>query len=128
MSHNTILSVVIMAASIATSNTIHAQTTTKLTATKANDYGLVYTLPSAVINITLEAERTESRPGEFYNYATKYLKTAPIQSASQKWSLAGVELTQTAVPDDEQRYNVQFKNYFPGNNHRRRKQCPRQHQ
>lgn len=91
----------------------YTQTTTKLTATKANDYGLVYTLPSAVINITLEAELTDSRPGELYNYSTKYLKTSPIQSASQRWTLIGAELTQTAVPDDNQRYNVQFKNGSP---------------
>lgn len=90
-----------------------SQTTTKLTATKANDYGLVYTLPSAVIQVTLEAERTDSRPGEFYNYSTKYLKTSPIQAASQRWTLIGAELTQKAVPDDSERYNVQFKSGSP---------------
>ncbi len=113
MSRNFIMPMAVMAMCVAASGLAHAQTTTKLTATKANDYGLVYTLPSAVINVTLEAERTESRPGELYNYASKYLKTSPIQSASQRWTLAGAELIQTAVPDDEQRYNVKFKNNSP---------------
>ncbi len=110
---NIIISMAATAISLSAAITSSAQNTTKLTATKANDYGLVYTLPSAVINVTLEAERTESRPGEFYNYATKYLKTSPIQSKSQKWTLSGVQLTQTAVPDDEQRYNVQVKSGTP---------------
>lgn len=110
---NIIISMAATAISLSAAITSSAQNTTKLTATKANDYGLVYTLPSAVISVTLEAERTESRPGEFYNYATKYLKTSPIQSKSQKWALSGAQLTQTAVPDDEQRYNVQFKSGTP---------------
>ena len=76
MSRNFIMPMAVMAMCVAASGPAHAQTTTKLTATKANDYGLVYTLPSAVINVTLEAERTESRPGELYNYASKYLKTS----------------------------------------------------
>lgn len=108
-----IMSMAATALSITAAMPSAAQNTTKLTATKANDYGLIYTLPSAVINVTLEAELTESRPGEFHNYTAKYLKTSPIQAKSQKWTLTGAELTQKAVPDDEQRYSVQFKNGTP---------------
>lgn len=103
----------IMALIISSASLTQAQTTTKLTATKATDYGLIYTLPSAVINVTLEAEKTESKPGEFYNYAAKYLKTSPIQRQSVHWTLTAACLTQKAVPDDEQRYSVQFKNGTP---------------
>ena len=42
-----------------------AQTTQKLTANKANEYGLIYSLPQTVLDITIEAERTVKRPGEF---------------------------------------------------------------
>ena len=52
-----------------------AQTTQKLTANKANEYGLIYSLPQTVLDITIEAERTVKRPGEFYKYAKNILKT-----------------------------------------------------
>ena len=34
-----------------------AQTTQKLTATKANEYGLIYSLPVTELDITIEAEQ-----------------------------------------------------------------------
>lgn len=46
-----------------------AQTTQKLTATKASEYGLIYNLPSTVFDITIETECTEKQPGEYYKYA-----------------------------------------------------------
>lgn len=50
-----------------------AQTTQKLSASKANEYGLIYTLPQTAIDITLEAEMTKKMPGEFNNYARLHL-------------------------------------------------------
>ena len=50
----------------------HAQTTQRLAATKANDYALVYSLPTTRLTVTLEAEITVKKPGEFYKYAKKY--------------------------------------------------------
>ena len=37
-----------------------AQKTEKLTASKGNDYGLVYTLPKTAVDITVETETTGS--------------------------------------------------------------------
>ena len=45
-----------------------AQNTTRLSVTKTNDYALVYTLPVTNLSVTLEAEITVKKPGEFYKY------------------------------------------------------------
>ena len=50
-------------------STSYGQTVTKLTATKANDFGLIYSLPTTVLDITIEAEHTIEKPGQFYKYA-----------------------------------------------------------
>ncbi|MDE6136188.1 MAG: DUF4831 family protein, partial [Muribaculaceae bacterium] len=50
-----------------------AQTTQRLTANKASEYALIYSLPRTAVDITIEAELTESAPGEFYNYANRHL-------------------------------------------------------
>ena len=61
----------------------YAQTTNKLSATKANEYGLIYTLPLTTFEVTIAAEKTVRTPGEFYQYAKKYLNADPILASSK---------------------------------------------
>ena len=56
-----------------TALTMPAQTSQKITAGKANEYGLIYSLPVTALDIYIEAEVTECHPGEFYNYARRHL-------------------------------------------------------
>lgn len=87
-----------------------AQTTTKLTASKANDYGIAYSLPNTVFDITFETELTVKQPGEFCNYANLYLNandaiTEPEYSAKLK----SVTIVPRGVPDNENRWMMEFK-------------------
>ena len=77
-----------------------AQTAQRLAATKANDYALVYTLPTTQLTVTLEAETTVKRPGEFYKYAKKYLNiNDPITKESRTVRLKSATLaTRGAMP------------------------------
>ena len=50
---------------------VMSQTSSKLTATKASEYGLVYTLPLTAFEVSIAVEKTVSTPGEFYQYARK---------------------------------------------------------
>lgn len=86
-----------------------AQTTQKLTANKINEYGLIYTLPTTVLNVTIEAEKAVSTPGEFFRYAKKYLGMDPIVEPSTVYTLKSVVVTPDGVPDEDERYLVQFK-------------------
>ncbi|MBD5224790.1 MAG: DUF4831 family protein [Bacteroidales bacterium] len=87
-----------------------AQTAQRLAATKANDYALVYTLPTTQLAVTLEAQITVKRPGEFYKYAKKYLNIDnPIIQESRTAELKSVVLTTRGVPNGDERYAVQFK-------------------
>lgn len=86
-----------------------AQTTQKLTASKINEYGLIYTLPNTVIDLTVEAEKTVKQPGEFFRYAKKYLGIDPITQPSTTFTLKSVIATPRGVADQDERYLVQFK-------------------
>lgn len=87
-----------------------AQTTQRLSATKANEYAIVYSLPVTQLSITLEAETTVKRPGEFYKYAKKYLDIDnPITAESRTATLKSATVTTRGIPDTEQRYAVTFK-------------------
>lgn len=89
-----------------------AQTTRQLSASKANDYGLTYTLPVTALDVTVIAERTVRTPGELYRYAGKYLNiNNPIRDAGESWRIAGAVVRPAGVvsDDDSRRYMVQFR-------------------
>ncbi|MDE6114739.1 MAG: DUF4831 family protein [Muribaculum sp.] len=105
--------VIALACSVGIAGGLSAQTTQKFTATKANDYGLVYSLPVTVLDITVEAERVVKKPGEFYKYAKKYLNVDnPVAEPSESWSVKQVIVNARGVADNDNRYLMEFKGGF----------------
>lgn len=100
---------IILVLAVLISANVCAQNTQKLTATKVNEYGLIYTLPSTALEVTIETEKTVKEPGEFYQYSKKYLDIEPIKSQSQSWTVKSIAVRTCAQPDQDQRYLVQFK-------------------
>lgn len=89
-----------------------AQNTQKFSATKANEYGLAYTLPTTVLDVTIEAGRIDRTPGEFYNYSRKYLGINPVMAPSTDWTLKSVTVNprgEARSDDMDNRYLVKFK-------------------
>lgn len=88
-----------------------AQNTTKLTASRANEYGIIYNLPQTTLDIAVEIELTETAPGEFANFAPRFFDipgiiTVPSHSASVK----SIVVTPRGVPDTENEWLMTFKN------------------
>lgn len=99
---------ILAALTVATSAT--AQTTQKFTASKSNEYGLVYSLPTTELDITVETRHTRRTPGEFYNYARRHLAIDnAITEPSTKVEVVSVTITPRGVADPENRWQVQFK-------------------
>lgn len=95
-----------------------AQNVTKLAATKANDYGIAYSLPQTVVDITLEAKQTVATPGEFYNYAERYLGSEAarkaVSTASTSWTLVSATMNvRGEIATDAPQYLMQFKSGSP---------------
>lgn len=89
---------------------VSAQSTHKLTAGKINEYGLIYSLPVTVLDITIEAEYTVKRPGEFFKYAKKYLDIDnPVTKTEECWVMKSVTVTPEGVADPDEQYLMQFK-------------------
>ncbi len=88
----------------------NAQTSQKLTAGKASEYGLVYSLPVTAIDVTVEAELTVETPGEFSNYARRYLgDDSAIRNASKTARVKSVQLNPRGIADPSNRWLAQFK-------------------
>lgn len=91
-----------------------AQNVQRLSATKANEYALVYSLPSTALSVTLEAEVTEKKPGEFFKYAKRYLNLDnPITAESHSARLLSATIGTRGIPNEDERYTVQFKSGAP---------------
>jgi len=88
---------------------VTAQNVQKLTANKISDYGIIYALPVTVVDVTVEAEKTERIPGEFYKYAGKYLGEDPITTPSTSWRVKSVTANTRGVADKNEEYLIQFK-------------------
>ena len=107
MKFNTLISLL---AVVSASLTMTAQTTQKFTATKANEYGLAYTLPKTMLDITVETQTTVKEPGRFYKYAKKYLNVDdPISQKSVSVEVKSVIVTTRGVADPSRQYIVNFK-------------------
>ncbi|MDD2798379.1 MAG: DUF4831 family protein [Bacteroidales bacterium] len=86
----------------------------KLSATKASDFGLNYTLPKTIIYIDAEYTKTTLKAGIYYRYAEKLLGIAnPILEDSVFFSLDKVDGESTAIADPNSASMVQFKSTIP---------------
>lgn len=97
---------------VAAASTLSAtgQTTTKLWATKANDYAIVYSLPKTALDITVVTRKTVEQPGEFYQFAKRILNIDnPISEEKTTYDIEQVIIHTHGEPDSEQRYAVTMK-------------------
>ena len=93
---------------------LQAQTAQHITATKANDYALAYSLPNTIIDVTIEAEITVKKPGEFYRYSPKYLNiNNPISAEQHSARVLSAVISSHGVPDPDNLFNITFKSGSP---------------
>ena len=86
-----------------------AQASHKITAGKANEYGLAYTLPSTVLDLYIEAELTNEQPGDFHNYAGRYLGTDnAIHEPSRSAKVKSVTIVPRGIASDADRHLAEF--------------------
>lgn len=91
---------------------LSAQTTQRLTADKTNEYALIYSLPTTAVDITIETRHTVSTPGEFNNYAGRYLgfgEADVVRVPSHDVTVQSVTIVPRGTANPENRWQVRFK-------------------
>ena len=99
----------IIAISLLTAWNLHAQDVTPYTP-GATPEGIVYYLPKTELEIKVTATKTTYTPGEFCQYADRYLR---LQNVAPKphvqWNLQSIEVTPKGVPNPERAYSIKLK-------------------
>jgi len=72
--------------------------------------GVCYYLPRTAFRVTVIAEKTTTKPGDFYKYADRYLRLKDVPTEeSIKWTLKSVTLEPYGKPDKSKAYSIKLK-------------------
>ncbi|MPM21544.1 hypothetical protein SDC9_67988 [bioreactor metagenome] len=88
---------------------VQAQQTVRMNAIKANDYGVIYSLPKTSLVITLKVKKTVYNRGEFYQFAQRYLSIDPITESRTEFTLEDVMVSNRGIVDKDNSFMVIFK-------------------
>ncbi|OJU38442.1 MAG: DUF4831 domain-containing protein [Bacteroidales bacterium 45-6] len=89
---------------------LSAQTTVKMSAVKANNYGVAYTLPKTSITIAATVLKTTRTAGEYYQYAERYLNISnPILQNETVYELTNLNTSSKGIPDKANSFLVEFR-------------------
>lgn len=86
------------------------QKTVKMSAVKANDYGVSYILPQTAIKVYITVKKTTQTPGELYQYSERYLSIKnPITTQSTVYSIENITTHTIGIPNKNNAYLVEFR-------------------
>ncbi|NLJ01733.1 MAG: DUF4831 family protein [Bacteroidales bacterium] len=87
-----------------------AQKTTRVNAIKANNWGVIYSLPKTSFEVTMLVKKTTYHRGDFYPYAQRYLGIEnPITENRVAYTLEKIDVTNKGIPDKENSFMVEFR-------------------
>lgn len=89
---------------------VSAQTNVVSGVMGGKDYGVVYMLPKSVLQIKVNAEKITYHPGEFSQYAERYLHMSNSKSEAEvKWALKSIEVNSIGVNNPEETFFIKMK-------------------
>ncbi len=92
------------------SSCVSAQKTVRVNAIKANNYGVVYSLPKTSFEITLLVKKSTYQRGDFYPYAQRFLAVNnPITESKVVYSLENIDVDNIGIPDKSNSFMVEFR-------------------
>ena len=86
-----------------------AQTVSSIYQPGVTTEGAVYFLPMTAVTVTVEVEKTTYTPGDFCQYAERFLRIKDVSAApSVSYRVTAIRQVAVAVPDTTKRYAVKF--------------------
>ncbi len=87
-----------------------AQKTVRVNAVRANEFGVIYSLPKTSFVIELLVKKTTYSRGDFYSYAQNYLAVDnPVTEDRVIHTLESIEIINKGIPDKNNSFMVEFR-------------------
>ena len=84
--------------------------TTRVNAIKANNYGVIYSLPKTSFEVTMLVKKTTYHKGDFYPYAQRYLGIDnPVTEDKVVYTLEDISLLNKGIADKSNSFMVEFR-------------------
>ena len=72
--------------------------------------GVCYFLPRTAFRVTVTAEKTTTRPGDFFKYADRYLRLQDVPTEeSVEWTIKDIKMEPYGKPDQTKAYSIRLK-------------------
>ncbi len=68
--------------------------------------GTSYMLPKNGMRFTVKVEKTQYRPGEFAQYAERFMREKVSQQPTTTYRIIGIEMDETALPDTSKQFKL----------------------
>ncbi|MEA4918350.1 DUF4831 family protein [Proteiniphilum sp.] len=95
---------------LAVTANVFAQKTTRVNAIKADNWGVIYSLPKTSFEVTFLVKKTTYRKGEFYPYAQRYLGIDnPVTEDRTVYTLEDISLLNKGIVDKTNSFMVEFR-------------------
>lgn len=95
---------------ISISINLFSQETVRMNAIKANNYGVMYTLPKTSFVITFTIKKLVAERGEFYAYAQRYLGLENVITKDvTEFSIEHIDVQNKGIPNKSESFLVEFK-------------------
>ncbi len=101
---------ILLGLSLLTAIPLNAQTEVTNYQPGITEEGITYFLPTTAIHFTITAQRTAWTPGEYCQYAQRYLRLKDVpQTPGEEWVITDIKATPYGVADHSQAYTVKLK-------------------
>lgn len=72
--------------------------------------GITYFLPQTAIDITIDVQKVTYTPGDFCQYANRYLRSQGVSSTPETyWEIKDIRITPVGVADPQKMYTIKMK-------------------
>ena len=72
--------------------------------------GISYFLPRTAFRVTIKADKTVTKPGDFHKYAERYLHLNRVPTTeSVRWEIKSITLEPYGVPDKTKAYSIKLR-------------------
>ncbi|MDR0333724.1 MAG: DUF4831 family protein [Dysgonamonadaceae bacterium] len=88
---------------------LQAQRTTRVNAIRANNFGVIYSLPKTTFEVTVLVKKNTYQRGEFFQYSQRFIGVDPITENRMVHTLEDILVVNKGVANAENSFMVEFR-------------------